>query len=158
MIYLIYLSYLSDLDHDLYGQSVRCIWSRSWFSWSIFHSIWSISWSIRLSVRSILSWSWSIWSIWSRTWSILSDTSDLDHGLSDLSVLSIWSWSWSIWYICPNYLIYHYIRSICPIHRIEIMIYLVYQSDLPDLDHDLPVRYMWYRSWSIWSVCPIILV
>ena len=46
MIHLIYLSYLSDLDSDLYDQSERSIWSRSWFSWSIFRSIWSISWSI----------------------------------------------------------------------------------------------------------------
>ena len=46
---------------------------------------------------------------------------------------------------------------------------LIYLSDLSDLDYDLSclsvrstwsrpwyaVRYMWFRSWSIWSICPI---
>ena len=40
------------------------------------------------------------------------------------------------------------------------MIYLIYMSDLQDLDHylyDLSVRSIWSRSWSIWSICPIYL-
>ena len=98
------------------------------------------------------------------------DLSDLYHDLSRRSIWStsrstwsicpiyIWSRSWSIWSICPKYLIYHCIWSICPIHLIEIMIYLVYLFNLPDLDHDLSVRYIGIRSWSIWSICSIYLI
>ena len=41
------------------------------------------------------------------------------------------------------------------------MIYLKYLSDPSDLDHDLSdlcVRYIWSRSWSILSICPIYLI
>ena len=38
------------------------------------------------------------------------------------------------------------------------MIYLVYLSDLLDLDHDLSIRYTWFTSWFIWSICSTYLI
>ena len=113
MIYLTYLSDLSDLDHDLYDQSVRSIWCRSWSSWSIFRSIWSISWFI-LSICPLYLINIMIY---------LSDLSDIDHDTSGLFVRSIKYRSWSNWPICPT-------------HLIQIVIYLIYLSDLSDLDHN----------------------
>ena len=117
----------------------------------------------------------------------LSDTSDLDHDLSDLSVRTMWytiihviclsdlsdldhdlydpsarhfsSRSLSTWSVFRS------IRSVswsfsftCPICLICI---LIYPSDLSDLDHDLScisVRSTWSRSSSIWSICPNYLI
>ena len=38
------------------------------------------------------------------------------------------------------------------------MTYLVYLSDLPDLDHDLSVGYMWFMSLCNRSICSIYLI
>ena len=130
-----YLSDLSDLDHDLYDISVRSILSRSWYTSCLFRSIWSAS-------RSTLSIS-PIHLIYTMIYPY--DLSYLDHDLPDLSVRSIWSRSWSILSICPIYLILN----------------VIYPSDLCDLDHypsNLSVQSIWSRSWSIWSICPIYIV
>ena len=140
---MFYLPDICYLDHDLSDLPVRSIWS--------IHD---------LSVRHISSRSWSIWYI-CPTYLIyimiylvyLSFLPHLDH---DISVRHISSRSWSIWYICPIYLIY----------------FMIYLSDLSDVDHDtsdlsvrsiwsihdLPVLYMWLRSWSISSICAIYLI
>ena len=167
MIYLIYLSHISDLDHDLYYLSARSIWSRSWSSWFKFRSIWSISWYI-LSFCPINLIYITIY---------LADLSNIDHGLSDLSVRYIWSRSLSdlsdLVYL-NNYLsntsvrfiwsdlIYLFNLSNLDHHLSDLSVRWFWSRswsglsvDLRDLDHDISVRYMWFRSWPIWSICPM---
>ena len=122
MIYLIYVSDLSDWYHDLPCLSVRSTWSRSWSIWSICPKYLIHHDLSDLPVRSIWSRSWSIWSICPINLIYiliyLSDLSDLerdrsdisvrtmiDHYLSDISVRSMWSRSWSLMFIYPIYLI-----------------------------------------------------
>ena len=35
---------------------------------------------------------------------------------------------------------------------------LIYLFNVSNLDHDLSIRHIWSRSWSIWSICPIYLI
>ena len=163
MTYLVYLSHLPDLHHNLSDPSVQSRWSVS----SSICSICPIN-PIHILI-------------------FLSDLSDRDHDLYDPSARSLWSrsrstwsifrsiWSisWSLSSICPIYLIYIMIypsnlsaldHDLCDLSVRSIsyiMIYVIYLSDLSDWDHDqscLSVRFTWSRSWFILSICPIYVI
>ena len=105
MIYMICMSDPPDLDEDLSNLS------------HLDHE---------LSVRHIWSRSRSIWS--------MRPNYVIYHDLSNISVRSIWSRSWMIRSICPNYLIDHDPSDLSVRIMWYIMIYLIYLSDLSDLD------------------------
>ena len=111
MIYVIYLPGLSDLYHDL---SFRSISSRSWSIWYIC-PIYLIQVMIYIIYPPHLS---------DQDHDLpdpSSDPTDPYHDLSCLSVRSIWSISWSF----------------SLVYLIQIMIHLIYMSDISDLDHNL---------------------
>ena len=147
MIYLIYLSDISDPDHDIHDLSARSIWSSSW----------SMRYICQIYLIQIVIYRIYLPHLSDPDHDVPDPSSDptyLYHNLSCLSVRSIWSISWSF----------------SPIYLIEIMIHLIYRSDtsyldhnlsnlsdLVDLDHDLSnvsARFIWsdISVQSIWSI------